>query len=186
MPALPRISCTTSSRRQPMTSVTGPSLPWPTPVMRSFGVERAGHRRRAAFDDVHDGDVVVDELQRGADALVVEAHLDAVFLGAARREVARVRIEGARVGVHQVLEHVVRRDLVDALQHALVALLQHVRGLRPALAGEHQRQRVVLHALAPELVQLGLRSPARAPSRGRTRRSRSSVQSGSVLSSAIA
>ena len=36
VPARPRISCTTSSMRQPSTSVTGPSLPWPTPVMRSL------------------------------------------------------------------------------------------------------------------------------------------------------
>src|SRR5438874_1855494 len=48
------------------------------------GAERAGCRRRAAFEHVHDGDVVVHHLERGADALVVEAHLDAVLLGAAR------------------------------------------------------------------------------------------------------
>ena len=36
VPALPRISCTTSSSRQPMTSVNEPSWPWPTPVMRSL------------------------------------------------------------------------------------------------------------------------------------------------------
>jgi hypothetical protein len=36
VPARPRMSCTTSSMRQPSTSVTGPSLPWPTPVMRSL------------------------------------------------------------------------------------------------------------------------------------------------------
>jgi hypothetical protein len=37
VPALPRISCTTSSSRQPTTSVSGPSVPCPTPVMRSLG-----------------------------------------------------------------------------------------------------------------------------------------------------
>ena len=32
----PRISCTTSSRRQPTTSVILPDLPWPTARMRSL------------------------------------------------------------------------------------------------------------------------------------------------------
>ena len=119
-------------------------------------VQRAGHGRRAAVDDVHDGDVVVVQLQRGTDAVVVEAHLDAVFLGGARREVARVRVEGARVGVHQVLEHVLAAHLVDALEHALVALAQDVGRLRPALAGEHEREGVVLDALPPQLVHARL------------------------------
>ncbi len=48
------------------------------------GAERAGYCRRSAFEHVHDGDVVVHHLERSADALVVEAHLDAVLLGAAR------------------------------------------------------------------------------------------------------
>ncbi len=124
--------------------------------------QRAGDGGRAAFDDVHDGHVVVDQLQRRADAVVVEAHLDAVFLGAARREVARVRIVGARVGIHERLEHVVGAHLVDALQRGLVTLLEQLRGFVPVLAGEQQRQRVVLDALAPELVELG---GARRPGR---------------------
>ena len=93
--------------------------------------QRAGDGGRTTFDDVHDGHVVVDELQRRADAVVVEAHLDAVFLGAARREIARVRIVGARVGIHEGLEHVVGADLVDALERRLVALLEQLRRLRP-------------------------------------------------------
>ena len=117
--------------------------------------KRAGHGGRTAFDDVHDGHVVVDELQRRTDAVVVEAHLDAVFLGAARREIARVRIVGARVGIHQRLEHVVGADLVDALERGFVALLEQLGGFVPVLAGEQQRQRIVLDALAPEIVELG-------------------------------
>ncbi len=35
-PCGPRISCTTSSRRQPTTSTISPDLPWPTARMRSF------------------------------------------------------------------------------------------------------------------------------------------------------
>ena len=136
------------------------------------GVQRSGDGSGAALDHVHDGDVVVDELQRGADALVVQAHLDAVLLGILRREVARMRVERARVRVHQVLEHVLRRDLVDSLQHTLVALLQQVGDFRPLFAREHQRQRIVLHALAPQIVHLLGVSRARALSHDRTRRTR--------------
>ena len=119
-----------------------------------IGVQRAVHGRGAAGQDVQHGDVVVDELQRGADALVRQAHLNAVLLGIARREVAGVRIEHVRERVHEHFEDVVARDLLGALEHALVALLQDVARLRPGLLGEHQRQRVVLDALAPDLVQL--------------------------------
>ncbi len=74
-------------------------------------LEIAALLRGAAGDDLHDRHVVVDHLQRCADALVGQAHLDAVFLGLAR--------------------------------------------LGPGLAGEHQRDRVVLDPLAPQLVELG-------------------------------
>ena len=37
----------------------------------------------------------------------------------------------------------------------LVTLAQHVRGLRPRLAGGDQRQLIILDALAPQLVHLG-------------------------------
>ena len=141
--------------RQPSTSVTGPSLPWPTPVMRSLIDEVARHCRGAAFDHIHDGHVIVDELQRRADAVVVEAHLNAVFLGAARREVAGMRIVGASVGIHERFEHVIGAHLVDALECGLVTLLEELRRFVPALAGQQQRQRVVLDALAPEFIELG-------------------------------
>jgi hypothetical protein len=68
-----------------------------------------------------------------------------------------VRIEDVRERVHEVLEHVVARDLVRALEHALVALAQHVARVVPLLVGEPQRHDVVLDALAPELVELGAR-----------------------------
>src|SRR5213082_1802610 len=67
-----------------------------------------------------------------------------------------MRIEGARVGVHQTFEYVLAGHLVDALEHALVALAQNLGRIRPSLAGEHQRQRIVLDALAPQLVHGGL------------------------------
>src|SRR2546421_12620432 len=67
-----------------------------------------------------------------------------------------MRIEGARVGVHQTFEYVLAGHLIDALEHALVALAQNLGRIRPSLAGEHQRQRIVLDTLAPQLVHGGL------------------------------
>ena len=122
--------------------------------MRSLALQLAVLLRRTAGQDLHDRDVIVDRLQRCPDALVGEAHLDAVFLGIARREIAGVRVEHVRERVHEILEHVVGRDLFGALGNALVALFQDVVRFGPGLVGEHQRQRVVLDALAPEFVQL--------------------------------
>jgi hypothetical protein len=110
----------------------------------------------AAVDEVHHRDLVVDDLQRGADAVVGQLHRYVVLLARARREVVRVRVVDVRVGVHEALEHVVGGHLVDALQHPVVALLEHLARLRPGLVGEQQRQRVVLDALAPQLVGLRL------------------------------
>ena len=118
------------------------------------GLDLTGLLRRAAGQDFHDRHVVVDHLQRRADALVGQAHLDPVFLGIARREIAGVRVEHVRERVHEILEHVVGGDLLAALGGALVALGQHVAGFFPGLVGEHQRDRVVLDALAPQLVEL--------------------------------
>ena len=75
----------------------------------------------AAFDQVHDRHVIIDELQRGTDAFVVEAHLDLVFLAVARREIVGVRVEGPSVGVEVDLKHLLGLDLVDPLEHTLVA-----------------------------------------------------------------
>ena len=95
-----------------------------------------------------------------------------------------MRIEGARVGVHEVLEHVLGGDLIDALQHTLVALAQQLGRLRPALAGEHERQRVVLDALAPQLVDRRLIAGHGGLAAVELEASRSTFQSGSVFSSA--
>ena len=107
-----------------------------------------------AGDDVDDRDVVVDELQRGADADVGQLHRDIVFLAGARREIVRMRVVHVGVGVEEGLEHVVGGDLVDALEQPLVALAQYFATVGPALAGEHQGQGVVLDALAPQVVQV--------------------------------
>jgi hypothetical protein len=65
-----------------------------------------------------------------------------------------MRVEHVRKRVHEHFEDVVARDLLGALENALVAFLQDVAGFRPGLLGEHQRHGVVLDALAPDLVQL--------------------------------
>ena len=122
--------------------------------------ELAADRGRAAGDHVDDRDIVVGQLKRGADALVREAHLDVVFLGVARREIIGMRIERQHEGVHERLEHVLGLALIHALRDVLVALAQDVGDLGPLLAGDDERQRVVLHALAPQLVHLrGVRRP---------------------------
>ena len=121
------------------------------------GLDLAADRRRASCDHVHDRDVIIDELQRRTDADVRQLHRDVVFLAGARREVVGVRVVDVRIGVHKVFEHVVVRYLLDALEDALVALLQHVARLGPGLVGEHQRQGVVLDALAPQVVEFCLR-----------------------------
>ncbi len=79
---------------------------------------------RAARDHVQHLDVVVLQLQRRADALVRQAHLDAVFLGLARRQVAGMRVQRASERVHKGFEHVIAVELVHAFQQAFVTLLQ--------------------------------------------------------------
>ena len=66
-----------------------------------------------------------------------------------------MRVEGPGVGVEVGLEHLFGLDLVDPLEHALVARAQRVTRFRPGLAGEQKRERIVLDALAPDLVELG-------------------------------
>ncbi len=110
-------------------------------VMRSLMPSVPATCGGAAGQQVHDAGVFVIGLQRGTDAFVAEAHLDAVFLGIARREVVRMRIEGARVGVHQVLEHLVRGHLARrASGCARSASCSSVGGVFPVLAGERQAQ----------------------------------------------
>ena len=76
------------------------------------------------------------------------------------REVIRMRIERQHERVHERLEHILGLALIHALRDVLVALAQHVRDLGPLLARDDERQRVVLHALAPQLVHLrGVRGP---------------------------
>ena len=65
-----------------------------------------------------------------------------------------MRIVDVRVRIDECLEDVVRGDLFDALADPLVALAQDVAGLRPGLARQQQRERVVLDPLAPEFIQL--------------------------------
>ena len=113
--------------------------------------------RGPAGDDVHDLDVVVFELQRRADAVVGQAHLDPVLLALPRRQIARVRIHVVRDGVHVDLEDVVGGQLRDAAVRTFVTLLEGLGGLRPGLAGQHEPQAVALDVLAPDLGDLLVR-----------------------------
>ncbi len=121
-----------------------------------FRLELPIDLRRAARNDVHDLDVVVLELQRRTDAVVRQAHLDAVLLALTRRQVARVRVHVVGDRIHVRLEHVVRRQLSDTLVRTLVAFLQDFRRLGPGLARQHEPKRVALDVLPPHVVQVGL------------------------------
>ena len=48
------------------------------------GIECAGDSGRTTGNDIDDAHVFIRVLQGGTDALIAEAHLDAVFLGVAR------------------------------------------------------------------------------------------------------
>ena len=101
-------------------------------------VQLTACRGWAAGQNVQHSHVVIDELQRSADAFVRQAHLDFVFLGIAGREIAGMRIEDMREGVHEHFEDVIARHLLGALEHALIALLQDIARLGPGLLGQHQ------------------------------------------------
>ena len=66
-----------------------------------------------------------------------------------------MRVIDRGVGIHQRLEDVVGADLADARQQVFIALAQRFGGFRPGLAGQHQRQRVVLDPQAPQFVEFG-------------------------------
>src|SRR4051794_37149571 len=65
-----------------------------------------------------------------------------------------MRIEHVCERIHEDFENVVARDLLGALEYALIALLQNFPALIPRLFSEHERYRVVLHALPPDLIEL--------------------------------
>ncbi len=71
-----------------------------------------------------------------------------------------MRIQGQHVGIHERLEHILRLALIHALLDVFVAFAQHVHDVRPLFARDHERQGVILDALAPQLVHLrGVRRP---------------------------
>jgi hypothetical protein len=67
-----------------------------------------------------------------------------------------VRVGGFGVGGHEALEGVLAVELLDALDVTGIALVQRLADVGVGLAGQLQAQPVVLGALAPQVVELGL------------------------------
>ncbi|VTQ27132.1 Uncharacterised protein [Pseudomonas aeruginosa] len=111
-------------------------------------------RRRAGRHQAYDLDVVVVALQHRADAFQREAHVDVEVFRVVRRQVLGVRIVGLGEGVDVGLEDVFAAGLLEARQLVLVALGELFLDRLVVLAGDLQAQDLVLHLLAPEVVEL--------------------------------
>ncbi len=110
---------------------------------------------RACRHQAHDLDVLVVALQHRADAFQRQAHVDVEVFRVVRRQVLGVRIVGLGERIDVGLEHVLAAGLVQPCQLVLVALGQQFLDRLRFLAGDLQAQHLVLHALAPEVVELG-------------------------------
>ena len=88
---------------------------------------------RAARYDADDLYVVIVRLQRCTDTEIGQAHLNPVFLGISRRQVAGVGVERVCECVHEALKNVVAVDLVHAPGEALVTLGEQFFGFVPGL-----------------------------------------------------
>jgi len=66
-----------------------------------------------------------------------------------------VRLDRHGIGVHEGLKHVFAGELMHAIQIVRIALVQGIADLGVVLAGDLQAQPVVLHTLAPDVVDLG-------------------------------
>jgi hypothetical protein len=86
-----------------------------------IGLKFSVYRRRAARNDTDDLDEIVLGLQGCADAEIRQTHLNAILLRIARRQVAGMRVERVRKGVHKAFEDIVVIDLIEAPDKALVS-----------------------------------------------------------------
>ncbi len=118
-------------------------------------LQRAIHCSRATGDDLADHHHVVLPLQLRTDAFQRKRHRLVEVLGGARGEVVGVRIDSAGVGVHEELEDILALQLVDRLFKRGIALVQRLADVIGLLAGQLKAQPVILHRLAPQLIQLG-------------------------------
>src|SRR5690606_38440450 len=109
----------------------------------------------SAWHDRADDRVFVITLQDGANALQRQTHLDLERIGRTRSQVIGVWLDGHGVGIEERLENVLAVQFLDALLEAHVALVERFGDFLFLLSGQLQAQPVVLHPLAPKLVQLG-------------------------------
>src|SRR6185312_9973559 len=115
----------------------------------------AGTVGRAAGHHLADQRVVVVLLQHRADAVQRQLHRDVEIGRGPRAEIIAVRVDRHRVRVHVGLEHVLRIELVYAIEVIGVALGQRLADVVVLLAGQFQTDPVVLDALAPDVVERG-------------------------------
>src|SRR5690606_10294914 len=101
-------------------------------------------------DDLH---VLVVALQDGADALQRQAHVDVEVLGVVRRQIVGVRIVGLRESVDVGLEDVLAAGPLQPAELVAVAAGQQFLDGGHYLAGDLQKQDLVLDALAPEVIE---------------------------------
>ncbi|MNM40611.1 hypothetical protein D3C81_514140 [compost metagenome] len=124
-------------------------------------LQRAVHGSRTTGDDLADHHHIVLALQLRTDAFQRQRHRLVEVLGGTRGEVIGVRINRAGIGVHEELEGVFAFQLVDRLFQGGVTLVQRLADVIGLLAGQLQAQPVVLHRLAPQLVEFGIGSGPR-------------------------
>ncbi|MNZ22556.1 hypothetical protein D3C78_396490 [compost metagenome] len=129
-------------------------LPHPGDLVIGFEVVGLG-RRAAGHQGADDGEVIF-RLQHGTYALQREVHLGVEAIGAARREVAGVGLDGTGEGVHEELEHIFALGLGHPLDGVVVTLAKQLLDLGPLLAAELEAQGIELDPLTPQLVELGL------------------------------
>ena len=118
-------------------------------------LQRAIHRGRATGNDLADDHHIVLALQLRTDAFQRQRHRLVEVLGGAWGEVIRVRVNGTGVRIHEELEDVFALQFIDRLLQRRVALVQRLADVIRLLAGQLQAQPIVLHRLAPQLIELG-------------------------------
>ena len=131
----------------------GPVLALANPDDAVAGMDQARHPRRAPGNGALHLGVVRLALEHRADAFQGQAHADIEVLRRAGRHVAGVRLQGLDVGVDEGLIDVIAIELPHPLRQALVTLPQDLADLLVLLLGQLEAQPVVLHPLAPDLIQ---------------------------------
>ncbi len=129
-------------------------LPYPDDLVIRFQVVGLGSRA-ARHQGANDGEVIFG-LQHGTNPLQREVHLGVETIGAARRQIAGVRLDGASEGVHEELEYILALGLGHPLDGVVVTLAEQLLDLGPLLAAELEAQGIELDPLAPQLVEFGL------------------------------